>query len=128
MKRSAIIILCVYALLALSGCGRGRVIPMNKFAEIYADLCVADQWINQHPDMRSQADTTQFYEAVFRKHGYRFADYQRSMDYYLDYPEKYVRIVQRADAILLEGRDKAQDKLDRQSLQQQNASPVLNGN
>ena len=86
MKRSAIIILCVSALLALSGGGRGRVIPMNKFAEIYADLCVADQWINQHPDMRSQADTTQFYEAVFRKHGYRFADYQRSMDYYLDYP------------------------------------------
>ena len=128
MRRALLIIISVASLLVMTACGRGRVIPMNKFAAIYADMCLADQWLNQHPKARAVADTTRFYDAVFHKHGYNYTDYKRSVAYYLDYPEKYVRIIQRADAILVEGQKKAQDRLERQNLQQQNASPAMTEN
>lgn len=86
-------------LLPLS-CGRGRVIPARKMAQVYADMLLADQWLNDHPSMRTRADTTYFYGAVFKKYGYSFKDYDASVNHYMENPAAYAKILKRAAASL----------------------------
>ena len=103
--RAGHIVLLLTVLAALSGCGhKGRVIPERKLIRLYSDLFVADQWLRDHPDAREAVDTSLFYDPIFRRHGYSFADYDRSVHFYLDRPEKYNKLLNRAaDQIRKEG-------------------------
>ena len=88
-------LLCVLAL--LPACGRKpRVIPEKKLVRIYMEMFIADQWVRDHSDARKVADTTLFFDPIFRRHGYTFADYDRSVHYYLDKPDKYADILSQA--------------------------------
>lgn len=89
------ILLLGLVLLPLS-CGRGRVIPPRKMAQVYADMLLADQWLHDHPSYRTQADTTLFYGAVFKKYGYSFKDYDASVRHYMENPNAYSKIVKKA--------------------------------
>lgn len=89
------------ALLIAGGCSRnGRVIPRDRFADICAEMLLADQWISDNPKERRRADTTDFYGPVWEKYGYSFRDYDRSVRHYLETPEKYARILSMAAASL----------------------------
>lgn len=77
------------------GCGRPKVIPENDLVSLYVDMFVADQWLRDHPDVRKIADTTLFFDPIFRKHGYTFEDYDRSMNYYVANPEEFSNITMR---------------------------------
>ena len=56
----------------LTGCAqRGRVIPEEKMSRIYEDMLLADQWLRDHPDSRKAADTTLFFDPIFKRYGYR---------------------------------------------------------
>lgn len=83
-----------FFLVAVS-CGKkeGRVIPRGKLAEIYAEMLVTDQWIADHSQMRRMADTSLVYEPIFEKYGYTSADYRKSVDVYMDDPERFSRIL-----------------------------------
>ncbi|MBQ2522222.1 MAG: DUF4296 domain-containing protein [Bacteroidales bacterium] len=102
------ILLLGLVLLPLS-CSRGRIIPARKFARLYADMLVADQWLRDHPEYRTQADTTLFYGAVFKKYGYSFKDYDASVYYYLEDPASYAKILKKS-AAQLDRRRKAMEK------------------
>ena len=79
------------------GCGRpARVIPAEKMTRIYQDMFLADQWLRDNPEARKKADTTLFFDPIFRSYGYSFEDYDRSVQYYLDHPDKYAKILNRA--------------------------------
>lgn len=81
-------------LAVLSGCGKkGRVISRSDFVDIYADMLLADAWLQEAPDARRQADTSAFYEPIFRKYGYTTLDYDRSVFKYLRDPEKFSKIL-----------------------------------
>jgi len=83
------------ACLALSGCvGHKAVIPPKVLSDIYFDMLVTDQWISDHNDLGPRADTTLIYEPVFNRYGYTTADYDNSVIYYLQYPDKFKEIVQ----------------------------------
>lgn len=77
-------------------CRRARVIGERDLSDIYAEMFLADQWLNDNSLAKRKADTTRFYETIFRKFGYTFADYDASVNYYLNRPEKYKKIVERA--------------------------------
>ena len=97
----AYVLLLGALLTGLPSCDRGaKVIPRSKFAEVYADLFMADVWMTQNPDERGKADTTRFYEYILNKRGYTTEDYLRSVEYYLDDPERYSKILKQASAIL----------------------------
>ena len=99
-------------LLAVAGCGRrARIIPRDRLADIYVDMFLADEWIKDHPEARRIADTTFFYEPIFRKHGYRFADYDASVTYYLRDPARFSKILTVASE-KLKKRAKALEKED----------------
>ena len=123
MKRAGILLLMV-SVLALTGCRQGRVIPEKTFVKIYQEMFLADQWLDVHPEFKEQADTTLFYEPIFRKHGFRTRDFHRSIDYYLEHPERYQRLIQQVQSGLENEYARSRQMIDRQRLQQQNASPI----
>ena len=112
MKRIPVAFLCLtLALLSLCCCSRkGKVIPRDEMADIYYDMFMADQWLQDHREFRETADTTLFYEALFRQHGYTTTDYFRSVKHYMRDPKRYSRMMQEVIDRLEEDR-KALDKL-----------------
>ena len=90
------------AVFLLTSCAgkKDRVIPRGKLAEIYADMLLVDQWITSTPGNRQVADTSLVYEPILEKYGYSSADYRKSVDVYMDDPERYSRILRTTGEIL----------------------------
>ncbi len=84
---------------------RVKVIPRDKLAEIYADMYASDQWVASNPQERDLAETSWIYEPVFKKYGYTLEDYQKSVRYYLQDPEKYAKILTKTSKILKQHAD-----------------------
>ena len=93
--RCAPVHILLLALVCLgAGCARhGKVIPQEKMVRIYRDMFLADQWVRDNPEARVAADTTYFFDPIFKRYGYSFEDYDLSVHYYLDRPEKYAKIL-----------------------------------
>lgn len=95
MRRAAHIAMLVL-LATLCACGRGtRVIPPEKFSRLYFDMFLADQWLRDNSRERPVADTTLFFDPIFRRHHVTFEEYDRSVQYYLDRPEQFEKILSR---------------------------------
>lgn len=113
MKKFLLGILLIGLILSCSSGKDGKVIPRRVFAEIYADMFVADQWTNSTREYKRVVDTTVIYEAIFEKYGYTADDYIASVDYYLYDPVRYERILQNALDIITareEELEKARDE------------------
>lgn len=89
-------------LICLSACKKeAEVIPRAKLSKIYAELFVADSWLFIAPsEAKYKADTMAFYEPIFKKYGYSTADYLWSVEYYLNDPERFARIINKARSIM----------------------------
>ena len=94
--------ICLIAFfLLLFACSReAKVIPRGKMAKIYAEMLVTDQWINSTPSVKRMADTSLVYEPILEKYGYSSADYRKSVETYMDDPERYSRILRTTAEIL----------------------------
>ena len=82
------------SLFFLISCGgdKEKVIPRSKLAEIYAEMFITDQWLGANPSLRRSADTSLVYAPILEKYGYTSADYRKSVDMYMDDPERFSRI------------------------------------
>ena len=86
--------LVLFFLAMTFSCSDGeKVIPRKKMVSIYADMFVADQWLNQNYKAERVADTSFVYEAIFEKYGYDSEDYRASVDYYIQDPDRFARIL-----------------------------------
>ena len=79
---------------------KGKVIPRAKLAQIYAEMFITDQWISGTQAVRRQVDTSLVYEPILVKYGYTSADYRRSVDKYMNDPERFSRILRTTGEIL----------------------------
>lgn len=97
MKRiSELFVLVLLAVLLLApSCRKGKIIGQKEMSDIYAEMFLADQWVNDNPNQKRTADTSRFYESIFRSYGYSFEDYDASVNFYLHRPEKYKKILER---------------------------------
>lgn len=88
--------------LVLLSCGREkeRVIPRNELSEIYAEMFVLDQWLEDNRSLRREADTSLVYAPVLEKYGYTYDDYLNSVSFYMKDPTRYSRILRRSSEIL----------------------------
>ncbi len=77
-----------------------KVIPRGKMAKIYAEMLVTDQWITKTPGIRRIADTSLVYEPILESYGYNSADYRKSVDHYMNDPERFSRIFRTTGKIL----------------------------
>lgn len=86
---------------ALASCGKKeRVIPREEMAEIYAEMYVLDQWLDDNRQFKREADTTLVYAPVLDKYGYTYDDYLNSVSVYMKDPIRYSRILRRTSEIL----------------------------
>ena len=69
-------------------------------AEIYAEMYVLDQWLDDNRSLRREADTSLVYAPVLDKYGYTYDDYLNSVDVYMKDPTRYSRILRRTSEIL----------------------------
>ena len=100
MKRfpAYLVVLALAVGLSLASCGKKeRVIPK---AEIYAEMYVLDQWLDDNRSLRREADTSLVYAPVLDKYGYTYDDYLNSVDVYMKDPTRYSRILRRTSEIL----------------------------
>lgn len=115
MKRPCIFLLGSFCLLSLFSCSReGKIIPEADMTEIYADMFLEDQWLTTFRKYRVMADTTLFYDPIFEKYGYDFDDFSRSVDYYVDHPEKYIKLMRKTEALLTKRRKPFEEEVERQ--------------
>lgn len=115
MKRFCIYFLGLLCLLSLFSCRKGgKIIPEAKMTEIYADMFLEDQWLVTFRKYRLMADTTLFYDPIFEKHGYDFEDFSRSVDYYVDHPEKYIKLLRKTEDLLAKRREPFAEEVERQ--------------
>ncbi len=77
-----------------------RVIPKEKMSEIYAEMYVLDQWIDDNRSLRREADTSLVYAPVLERYGYTYDDYLNSVSAYMKDPTRYSRILRRTSEIL----------------------------
>lgn len=76
------------------------IIPRSKLARIYAEMLVTDQWITSTPGVRMIADTSLVYEPILEKYGYDAEDYRKSVENYMNDPERFARILRTTGEIL----------------------------
>ena len=76
-------------------------------------MFLSDQWLRDDNTRRKQADTTLFFEPIFRKHGYSFKDYDRSIKHYLEKPDEFAKIFNQVSDELREEGEKDRAELDR---------------
>lgn len=77
-----------------------EVIPRAKLAKIYAEMLVTDQWITSNAGIRMIADTSLVYEPILNKYGYDADDYRMSVDYYMNDPERFSRILRTSGELI----------------------------
>ena len=118
MRPSGYIFAALTAVFLLASCGeKDRVIPRSRLAEIYAEMLMTDQWIISNSGNRHVADTSLVYEPILEKYGYTSADYRKSVDAYMDDPERFSRILRTTSELLDKRLVKLQeikDEMDRQ--------------
>ena len=69
-------------------------------SRLYAEMMLTDQWILETPNARLIADTSLVYAPILEKYGYDAADYRKSVDHYMDDPERFAKILKGTGAIL----------------------------
>lgn len=92
---------CIITAVFFFSCSNeGKVIPRAKMAEIYAEMFITDQWLNSDYKLRRMADTSLVYVGIFEKYGYTVSDYRRSMEHYMEDPDRYARILKQSTTII----------------------------
>lgn len=97
-----IIAAAVSAVILLASCGKddGEVIPRKDLAEIYAEMLLTDQWVLMTPNIRLIADTSLVYAPIMERYGYDREDYVKSVDHYMNDPERFSKILRETGEIL----------------------------
>lgn len=114
------------ALLLCFACSddESKVIPRGKMAKIYAEMLVMDQWAVSDSRLRQKADTSLIYEPIFEKYGYDGEDYRASVEYYMNDPERFSRIL-RESADILDARIEELKNLKQELMKQENINRLI---
>ncbi|MGM9737044.1 MAG: DUF4296 domain-containing protein [Candidatus Cryptobacteroides sp.] len=101
MKRLPHIVMAIAAALTVFSCGeRGKVIPRDDLADIYAEMFLADQWLRDNYAESKIADTSLVYAPILENHGYKAIDYVTSVNHYMEDPESFGKILEDVKDIL----------------------------
>lgn len=97
-----IVLPLVLSAVSLASCRNeeAKVIPRDKLADIYAEMLMTDQWVMLTPGVRMIADTSLVYAPILEKYGFTTADYVKSVDFYMNDPERYARILRTTSEII----------------------------
>lgn len=77
-----------------------EVIPRAKLSSIYAEMLMTDQWVMSAKGVRMIADTSLVYEPILEKYGYTTEDYIKTVDVYMEDPERFAKVFRTTVEIL----------------------------
>lgn len=100
LKHIALLLAAAVVLAVSCRRNEAEVIPRAKLAKIYAEMLVTDQWITSNAGIRMIADTSLVYEPILNKYGYDSDDYRLSVDYYMNDPERFSRILRTSGELI----------------------------
>ena len=99
------IIVATHVMVLVSCTGHNSVIPKKEMTRIIGEMFLADQYIEQRPELRAQTDTLILYEGVLERNGYTFEEYQNSVEYYLQQGDALKKIYINARKQIIKRRD-----------------------
>ncbi|NMB37885.1 MAG: DUF4296 domain-containing protein [Bacteroidales bacterium] len=100
MKRIGIFTLSL--LLTVISCAPRADIPVKKMVEIYYEIAILDQFVDNNPEMRTQSDSMKVYAPLLDKYGYTEEEFLNSIHFYLRDPENFLRIIEAVNQKLSE--------------------------
>ena len=63
-------------------------ISRDRMAKIIVEMSMIDQMVQDQPEVRLATDTALVYEAIFRKYGYTQKEFDLSLTYHIQKPNK----------------------------------------
>ncbi len=94
MRRTIAAMSLIVTVLTLSCFRRAGIIPKDDMSSIYYDIYITDNLIESRGKFRRMADTARVYEPIFNRYGYTTDDYLKSVDYYMEHPDRYLKILE----------------------------------
>ena len=96
-----LLIILTAALVCLPSCrDRKDIIPKGTMSKIYYDIYMTDEAVDVNYGLRKMADTMRIYEPIFNKYGYTTEDYNRSVSFYLERPDKFESVFEDTKTML----------------------------
>ena len=92
MSKIKVISTIIAISLLLSSCRDETIIPRNTMSDIYYDIYLTEELIVSDVNNKALRDTTNIYETIFNKYGYTQEDYQKSVSYYMQRPDKFEKV------------------------------------
>lgn len=80
----------VSALILIMSCSKKKdIIPEDTLSQIYFDMYLTDEAVSLNYKYRRMADTLNIYEPIFNRYGYTSEDFRRSVNFYLERPDRF---------------------------------------
>ena len=96
-----IFIILTAALLCLSSCReKESIIPKDIMSQIYYDIYMTDEAVDVNYRLRRMADPMRVYEPIFNRYGYTTEDYNRSVNFYMERPDKFEDVFEETKTML----------------------------
>lgn len=90
----------ISGLFTAQSCRDRDLIPEDVMSQIYYDIYMTDEAVNSNSRYRRMVDTLRIYEPVFNRYGYTTDDYIRSVNTYLERPDKFVKVFEKTKTML----------------------------
>lgn len=87
-------------ILTVSCSGRNDIIPEDTMSQIYYDMYLTDEAVDLNYQYRRMADTLNIYEPVFNRYGYTSDDFRRSVNFYLERPDRFENVFANTKSML----------------------------
>ena len=106
MRLKGIHIVALGLVLALLGSCRGpKLISKSEMKDIYMEMVMLDQRLQDDRALKRHADTMLVYEGLLEAYGYTTDDYLYSVAHYLKDPERYAKLLKQvSDQLEAEGK------------------------
>lgn len=96
-----LLIIFTISLLCLPSCkDKEGLIPEDTMAQIYYDIYMTDEAVDVNYRLRRMADTMRVYEPIFNKYGYTTDDYNRSVSFYMERPDRFENVFENTKTML----------------------------
>lgn len=96
-----LLIIFTISLLCLPSCkDKEGLIPEDTMAQIYYDIYMTDEAVDVNYRLRRMADTMRVYEPIFNRYGYTTEDYNRSVNFYMERPDKFEDVFEETKTML----------------------------
>jgi hypothetical protein len=117
------IFISIIIVFAVIGCGsKGGILSQKEMTKLLIDIRISEAILQQYSSKTHNTDSIKkqsvlLYRAVFDKHNTTYAQYQKSVDWYMEHPKTFKKISEEVNTKFMQLRDSAQYEIIPQNLE-----------